>query len=166
MDTDNSQSNAADSANQTTRLPIRLSVLCFMGILVVGSTALGFYYYYVYSPPLVAADIFMNAMETRSRDVLRENVLIRVGDGSDDLRGPTDIEIEVLLSGPFERGRILDQRRREGGERSYHSLVYREPDGQVYALLVTEFGGRYHVVVPDSPKSDRQLYLWDYVWTN
>ncbi len=166
MNQDDSQLEPADSALRVTRLPIRLSVLFFVGILVSGSTALGFYYYYVYSPPLIAADIFMDAMETQSRELLRANILIRVGDNSDDLREPTDIEIEVLLSEPFERGRILDQRRREGTDRSYHSLVYREPDGQVYALLVAEFEGSYHVVVPDSPKSDRQIYLWDYVWTN
>ena len=166
MNQDHSQSEPADSALPVTRLPIRLSVLFFLSILVSGSTALGYYYYYVYSPPLIAADIFMNAMETQDRELLRTNILIRVGDDSDDLRDPTNTEIEVLLLEPFERGRILDQRRREGSDRSYHSLVYREPDGQVYALLVTEFEGSYHVVVPDSPKSDRQLYLWDYVWTN
>ncbi len=166
MDTELPSVNPEESAVRTMKPPVRLSVLCFVGILVAGSTALGFYYHYVYSPPLIAADIFMGAMENKSRDVLRENVLIRVGDDSTALRRPTDIEIEFLLSEPFERGRILDQRRRDGGDRSYHSLVYREPDGQVYALLVSELDGRYHVVVPDSPRSDRKLYLWDYVWTN
>jgi hypothetical protein len=166
MDTDNSHLPPAESAVRVTRLPIRLSVLIFVGILVAGSTALGFYYYYDYSPPLIAADIFMDAMESQSPEQLREIILIRVGDDSDDLREATDTEIDVLLSEPFKRGRILDQRRRDGSNRSYHSLVYREPDGQIYALLVTELEGRYHVVVPDSPMSDRQIYLWDYVWTN
>ena len=36
----------------------RLSVLFFIGILLAGSTALGYYYLYVYSPPLKAADRF------------------------------------------------------------------------------------------------------------
>jgi len=166
MDTDSSQQNPEDPAVRAAKRPIRIPVLIFVGILIAGSTALGFHYYYVYSPPLIVADIFMDAMESQNRELLRTHVLIRVGDDSNNLREPTEFEIEVLLSDPFERGRILDQTRREGGARSYHSLVYREPDGQVYAILVTEFEGRYHIVVPDSPKSDRQLYLWDYVWTN
>ena len=166
MDTDHSQPQPEDSTVRVKRRPVRLSVLLFIGILIAGSTALGFYYHYVYSPPLIAAEIFMDALESQSRELLRSHVLIRAGDDSDDLREPTEIEIEVLLADPFERGRILDQRRREGSTRTYHSLVYREPDGQVYALLVTEFEGSYHIVVPDTPMSDRQLYLWDYVWTN
>ncbi len=166
MDTDNSQTDVQQPAPRSLRLPIRLSVLCFVGVLVAGSTALGFYYYYVYSPPLMAADIFMNAMEATDREVLAGNILVRVGRDTDDLRVPTEDEIDQLLRKPFERGRILDQRRREGSERSYHYLVYREPDGQVYALLVTEFEDQYHIVIPDSPMSERELYLWDYIWTN
>ena len=47
------------------KLPIRLSVLFFIGMLIAGSTALGYYYYFVYSPPLKAAEHFMEAMEKR-----------------------------------------------------------------------------------------------------
>ena len=166
METDNLQTDLQQPAPRSLKLPIRLSVLCFVGVLIAGSTALGFYYYYVYSPPLMAADIFMNAMETGDREVLTGNILVRGSPDTDDLREPTEDELNELLRKPFERGRVLDQRRREGSERSYHYLVYREPDGQIYALLVTEFEDRYHVVIPDSPMSDRGLYLWDYIWTN
>ena len=148
------------------KLPIRLSVLCFIGMLVAGSTALGYYYYYVYSPPLTAAEMFMGAMESRDPARVESMVIMSVGIDSGNLRPATGEEIAELLSPPFERGRVLDQRKRTGDSRTYHYLVYREPDGQVYALVVSEFEGRFRVVIPESRMSDRQWYLWDYTWTN
>jgi hypothetical protein len=152
------------------KVPTRISVLFFIGIFAVGSTALGYYYYFVYSPPLKAADSFMDAMANQDAAALRANVIvssdIESGRDEENLRDPTDKEIEKLLSDPFRRGRILDQRKREGKSRNYDYLVYREPDGRVYALVVTEVGGRFRVVIPDVPKSNRHQYLWDYTWTN
>ena len=148
------------------RLPIRLSVLCFIGILVAGSTALGYYYYYVYSPPLKAAEMFMDAMESGDSKQLALMVVIGVGIDSNVLRPAREEEIVALLRPAFQRGRVLDQKKREGDSQTYHSLVYREPDGQVYAVVVTKFKGHYRVVIPESPMSDRRLYLWDYTWTN
>ena len=148
------------------KLPIRLSVLCFIGVLVAGSTALGYYYYYVYSPPLTASELFMDAMESGDTAQVESMVIMSVGIDSGNLRPATGEEIRELLSPPFERGRVLDQRKREGHSRTYHYLVYREPDGQVYALVVTEFEDRFRVVIPESRMSDRQWYLWDYTWTN
>ena len=147
-------------------LPIRLSVLFFIGMLVAGSTALGYFYYFVYSPPLNAAELFMDAMESDDAEALAGMVVISVGLDSGDLRQPLDADIERLIGGTFSRGRILDQRKREGKSRSYHYLVYRELDGHVYALVVTEFEGSYRIVIPETEMSDRRWYLWDYTWTN
>src|SRR5262245_59124775 len=127
------------------KLPARVSLLFFIGIFAVGSTALGYYYYYVYSPPLKAAARFMDAMEARDPDALRANVIISsdMENGRDDeenLREPTADEVKKLLSEHFQRGRILDQRKREGKSRDYDYLVYREPDGRVFAIVVTQVG--------------------------
>jgi hypothetical protein len=61
---------------------------------------------------------------------------------------------------------VLDQRKREGPEQAFHYLIYREPDGQVYALVVAERDGAYHIVIPEDPPETRHWYLWDYAWTN
>jgi len=148
------------------KLPIRLSVLCFIGVLIAGSIALGYYYYYVYSPPLIGAELFMEAMESAKPARVKSRVIMSVGLDSGKLRPATREEIAELLVTPFERGRVLDQRKRKGTDRTYHYLVYREPDGQVYALVLTEFEGRFRVVIPESRMSDRRWYLWDYTWTN
>ncbi len=148
------------------RLPVRIPVLCFIGVLVAGSTALGYYYFYVYGPPLEAVEAFMTAMESEDARAVAETVVMSVGPGVEGLREATLDEVERLLAGGFDRGRILDQRKREGRSRSYHYLVHREPDGQVFALVATEHKGRYRIVIPEDPMSERRLYLWDYTWTN
>ena len=148
------------------KLPLRLPVLCFIGVLVTGSTALGYYYYYVYGPPLEAAEVFMDAMEASDAARLANAILMSVGPEVDSLREASRDEINQLMSGGFDRGRLLDQRKREGRSRSYHYMVYREPDGQVFALVVTRHDGRYRVVIPEVPMSERRSYLWDYTWTN
>lgn len=148
------------------KLPIRLSILCFIALLVVGSTALGYYYYYVYSPPLTAATLFMEAMESGDPAQLEPTIIMSVGLDSGNLRLATDKEISELLRPTFERGRVLDQRKRKGNHRAYHYLVYRQPDGQVYALVVTEFEGEFRIVIPESQMSESYQYLWDYTWMN
>jgi hypothetical protein len=109
-------------------------------------------------------------MEARSDSALRSVVIVSndidAGRDEENLREPTDDDIQKLLSDKFRRGRILDQRKREGNTRDYDYLVYREPDGRVYALVVTQVNGRFRVVIPDVPKSLRHRYLWDYTWTN
>ena len=152
------------------KLPIRVSFLFLIGILAVGSTALGYYYYFVYSPPLEAAAQFMDAMEARDRERVRASIIISSdmenGRDEENLREPTGQDLEKLMAYNFERGRILDQRKREGKSRNYDYLVYREPDGRVFALVVTEVDGRFRVVIPEKAKSLRRQYLWDYTWTN
>src|SRR6185503_19000123 len=108
------------------KVPTRVSVLFFIGIFAAGSTALGYYYYFVYSPPLKAADQFMDAMEARDRERLRASMIvsndIESGRDEENLREPADEDIDKLLSDHFRRGRILDQRKREGKSRNYDYL--------------------------------------------
>ena len=148
------------------RLPVRLSVLFFIGMLIAGSTALGYYYYFVYSPPLKAAEHFMEAMEKRDEKALRDDVIVSSDIEEGKLREPTDRELRNLLTEHFQRARILDQRRHEGKSRDLYYLVYREPDGRVYALMAAGFKGRFRIVIPEIPMSRRHRYLWDYTWTN
>jgi hypothetical protein len=148
------------------KLSARISLLFFIGIFAAGSTALGVYYYFVYHPPLEAAERFMRAMEEADVEALRAAIVIGVDMETGELREPTDDEVQVLLADSFQRGRILDQRKREGNLRDYYYLVYREPDGQVYALLVTSFEENFRVVIPGRRMSSRNRYLWEYTWTN
>jgi len=144
----------------------RLSALCFIGLLAAGSTALGYYYYFVYSPPLKAADRFMTDMEKRDEEALKSDIVISLDIDEGKLREPTERELRNLLSEPFRRGRILDQRRQEGKSRDLYYLVYREPDGRVYALMAAPYKGKFRIVIPEVPMSRRHRYLWDYTWTN
>ena len=148
-------------------VPKRISFLFLIGVFAAGSSALGYYYYFVYGPPLKAAEQFMDNMEAANADALRTDVVVSVGIDGGKLREPTDQDVRDLLSEPFQRGRILDQRTREGRTRDYYYLVYREPDGRVFALVVTMFEGRFRVVLPEPQMmSKRHRYLWDYTWTN
>jgi len=143
-----------------------VSILFLIGVFAVGSTALGYYYYFVYSPPLKAAARFMDDMEAANLEALKQDVIVSTDIDDGSLREPTEHELRILLAEHFQRGRILDQRSREGKSRDYYYLVYREPDGRVYALVATDMYGRFRIVIPESPMSRRHRYLWDYTWTN
>ena len=146
--------------------PVRLSVLFFIGIFIAGSSALGYYYYFVYSPPLKAAEHFMADMEKQDEKALRSDVIVSKDIEEGKLREATDQEMRNLLSERFQRGRILDQRKYEGKSRDIYYLVYREPDGRVYALMAADYKGHFRIVIPEVPMSRRHRYLWDYTWTN
>jgi hypothetical protein len=148
------------------KAPSRISLLFFLGIFAVGSTALGYYYYFVYEPPLRAAAQFMDDMERADIQALKEDVVVSSDIEEGKLREPTERELKNLLMDRFQRGRILDQRRHEGKSRDIYYLVYREPDGRVFALIATEFNGRFRIVVPQTPMTQRHRYLWEYTWTN
>ena len=148
------------------KLPTRVSFLFFIGIFAAGSTALGYYYYFVYEPPLKAAARFMEDMEKRNEEALKLDVIVSSDIDEGKLREPAERELQNLLSERFQRGRILDQRRHEGKSRDLYYLVYREPDGRVFALIAAEVGGRFRIVIPEMPISRRHRYLWDYTWTN
>jgi len=145
---------------------MKFSFLFFIGIFVAGSTALGYYYYFVYEPPLKAAANFMDDMDKRNLDGLKQDVVISSDVDEGMLQEPTEEDIDNLLTDRFQRGRILDQRKHEGRTRDIYYLVYREPDGRVYALIATEFEGRFRIVIPEMPQSRRHRYLWDYTWNN
>jgi hypothetical protein len=148
------------------KLPTRVSFLFFLGIFIAGSSALGYYYYFVYEPPLKAAAKFMDDMEMGDEQALKGDIIVSSDIEEGKLREPTDREVKNLLSNGFERGRILDQRRHEGRTRDIFYLVYREPDGRVYALIATELNGRFRIVIPEAPMTQKRRYLWDYTWTN
>jgi hypothetical protein len=148
------------------KVPTRVSFLFFLGVLIAGSSALGYYYYFVYEPPLGAAARFLEAMELADKNAVKEAILVSTDLDAGKLREATDREVEDLLAETFQRGRILDQRRTEGATRDLYYLVYREPDGRVFALIATEMNGEFRIVVPETPVSQRRRYLWDYVWSN
>jgi hypothetical protein len=148
------------------KVPTRISFLFFLGIFIAGSTALGYYYYFVYGPPLKAAARFMDDMEKADEQALKTDITVSSDVEEGKLREPTDREVKNLLSEKFQRGRILDQRRHEGRTRDIYYLVYREPDGRVFALIAMEFNGRFRIVIPETPMSQRLNYLCDYTWTN
>lgn len=145
----------------------RLSLLFFIGFFAAGSTALGYYYYFVYEPPIKAAERFMDHLQNQDIEGLRSDIIVSTGLDSENLREPEESDIQALLLEPFQRGRILDVRPREGRSRNFYYLVYREPDGRIFALVSTLFDGRYRVVIPEPPMSSKlHRYLWDYTWTN
>jgi hypothetical protein len=148
------------------RLPSRVSFLFSICFFAVGSTALGYYYYFFYEPPLKAAAQFMADMEKSNAEGLKADIYVSNDIDEGQFRDATPQEIRNLLNVRFQRGRILDQRRHEGRTRDLYYLVYREPDGRVYALMAAEIGGKFRIVIPEHPSSRRQPYLWDYSWTN
>ena len=109
---------------------------------------------------------FMDDMDAGNLEALKQDVIVSTDIDDGNLREPTEHELRILLAEHFQRGRILDQRIREGRSRDYYYLVYREPDGRVYALVATDMYGRFRIVIPESPMSRRHRYLWDYTWTN
>jgi hypothetical protein len=148
------------------RHPKRLSMLFMIGVLLAGSTVLGYFYYYVYEPPLATAEVFMRAMEKKDVAILKRMVMVTPDRESTKLRAAKDDEIKSLLEEPFKRGRVLDQDKRTGASGNFDFLIYRQPDGTIYALLVTHSGGQYKIVVPEHPRDRKLPYLWDYSWTN
>ena len=144
----------------------RRSLLFFVGVLLAGSTALSYYYYFFYEPPFAAGEAFMTAMEAQDTEALKKLIIMTPDSNLDELRQPTDEEVTQLLANPFHRGRILEQRKRTGPARDYHYLIYREPDGQIYALLVTKVDESYRVVIPKHRGNPQAPYLWEYTWTN
>ena len=148
------------------RHPRRLSVLFFIGVLAAGSSALGYLYYFVYEPPLAAAEAFMRAMEAKDAEALQELVLVTPDREATALRAPTPSEITTLLTEEFHRGRVLDQDRQTGASQNYNYLIYREPDGSIYKLIAAQMGLKYKIVIPERPVYPKTPYLWDYNWTN
>jgi len=148
------------------KLPSRISFLFFIGLFAAGSTALGYYYYFVYEPPLKAAAQFLDDMEKKNVEGLKDDLIVSTDIDEGRLQPPTDAQVRDLLKEDFQRGRIVDQRRHEGRTRDLYYLVYREPDGRIYALIAIQYDGRFRIAIPESPLSRKHRYLWDYSWTN
>jgi len=55
-------------------------------------------------------------------------------------------------------------RRRADDKRNFHYVVYRNSDAQVYAIIVTQIGGRPRVVISDRTTAAPARYLWEYTW--
>src|SRR5579872_6951252 len=102
----------------------QISLLFFIGIFLAGSTALGYYYYFVYEPPIKAAVKFMDDMESANLNGLANDVVVSTGMDGTNRREPEEYELRGLLAEHFVRGRILDQRTREGRSRDFYYLVY------------------------------------------
>jgi hypothetical protein len=148
------------------RHPRRLSLLFFIGVLAAGSTALGVYYYFVYEPPLAAAEAFMKAMEKKDTETLKNLVMVTPDRDPTAVRSMMPAELTRLVSEPFHRGRVVNQDRRNGASGNYDFLVYREPDGSIHALHTIQMGLEYKIVIPERPTNLKTPYLWDYNWTD
>jgi|SRR5688572_24144623 len=146
--------------------PRGISILFFIGVLATGSVSLGYYYYFVYEPPLAAAEAFMKAMENKDEKALQDLVLVTPDRDTSALRAPTPDEMSRLLTGTFHRGRVLDQDRQTGASQNYNYLIYRQPDGTIYKLIAAQMGLEYKIVIPERPVYPETPYLWDYNWTN
>lgn len=148
------------------KYPKRLSLLFVIGVLAAGSSALGVYYYFVYEPPLAAAEAFMQAMEKKDVETLKNLVMVTPDRDSTAIRSIMPNELTRLLSQPFHRGRVITQDRRNGASGNYDFLIYREPDGSIYALHTVQMGLDYKIVIPERPRTAETPYLWDYNWTD
>lgn len=147
------------------KMPQRRSVLWFTGILLACSIALGYDYIFLYDPPIRTVRKFETAMGWGDIQAVKSLIVMSSNMDLDNLRDPTDEEVKEILIEPFHVGRILDLRQRADDKRKFHYVVYRNADAQVYAFIVTEFGGGLRVVVSDKRSAAPSRYLWEYTWT-
>jgi hypothetical protein len=147
-------------------LPRRSSLLWFIGIFLAGSIALGYDYLYVYDPPIRTVERFEYAMGWGDVSTVQSLIVMSSSEELDDLREPTEGDVRQLLTEPFDKGRILDLRQRTDDKGTYHYVVVRGTDAQVYAFIVTKFEGRLRVVVSERRTGAPMRYLWEYTWNN
>jgi len=144
----------------------RRSFLWFIGFFLVGSIALGYDYLFIYSPPIHAVQKFEEAMSWGDMAAVKSLIVLSSSQDLEKLREPTDEEVRQLLTEPFDKSRTLDQRQRTDDKGTYHYVVIRGSDAQVYAYIVTAVGGKMRVVVSENRTSSPRRYLWEYTWTN
>jgi hypothetical protein len=144
----------------------RRSLLWFIGLFLVGSIALGYDYLFVYAPPIHAVQKFESAMSWGDVAALKSLMVLSSTQDLEKLREPTEEEVRALLMEPFEKVRILDLRQRIDDKGTYHYVVVRANDAQVYAYIVTPFAGKMRVVVSETRTSAPMRYIWEYIWTN
>ena len=144
----------------------RRSLLWFIGFFLAGSIALGYDYLFIYDPPIRAVQKFESAMSWGDVEAVKSIIVLSASQDLDALREPTEEDVRQLLMEPFDKGRILDLRQRVDDKGTYHYVVIRGTDAQVYAYLVTQFAGKLHVVVSERRTSALRRYIWEYTWTN
>ena len=146
--------------------PRRSSLLWFFGLFLAGSIALGYDYLFIYDPPIRTVEKFEAAMGWGEVEAVKSLIVISANQDLEALHVPTDEEVRLLLTEPFDKGRILDLRKRTDNKSTYHYVVYRGADSQVYALIVTKFGNKLRVIVSDRSTSAPSRFLWEYTWNN
>jgi len=144
----------------------RRSLLWFIGIFLAGSIALGYDYLFIYDPPIRAVQKFEAAMSWGDVKAVQSLIVLSSNQELEQLREPTEEEVRQLLMEQFDKTRILDLRQRIDDKGIYHYVVVRGADAQVYAYIVTKFGGRMRVVVSERRTSAPMRYIWEYTWTN
>jgi len=144
----------------------RRSLLWFIGFFLVGSIALGYDYLFIYSPPIHTVHNFEAAMSWGDVEAVKALIVLSSTQDLEKLREPTEQEVRQLLTEPFDKTRVLDQRQRIDEKGIYHYVVIRGSDAQVYAYIVTSFGGRMRIVVSENRTSSPRRYLWEYTWNN
>jgi len=144
----------------------RRSILWFIGLFLVGSIALGYDYLFIYEPPIRAMQKFEAAMSWGDVEAVKSLIVLSSSQDLEGLHEPTDEEVRQLLMEPFEKVRILDIRQRVDDKGTYHYVVVRAANAQVYAYMVTQFGGKMRVVVSERRTSAPMRYIWEYTWTN
>jgi len=147
-------------------LPRRSSLLWIVGLLVAGSIALGYDYLFIYDPPIRTVERFESAMGWGDVKAVQSLIALSSNQDLDDLREPTEEEVRQLLMEPFDKGRILDLRQRIDDKGTYHYVVIRGSDAQVYAIIVKQFAGKLRVVVSERRTPAPMRYLWEYNWNN
>jgi hypothetical protein len=144
----------------------RRSLLWFIGLFLVGSIALGYDYLFIYEPPIRAMLKFEAAMSWGDVESVKSLIVLSSSQDLEGLHEPTDEEVRQLLMEPFEKMRILDQRQRVDDKGTYHYVVVRGANAQVYAYMVTQFGGKMRVVVSERRTSAPMRYVWEFNWNN
>src|SRR5262249_42210432 len=146
--------------------PRRRSVLWFIGLFVAGSIGLGYDYLFVYDPPLRTVSRFEDAISWGDLAAVKSLIVMSSTQELADLREPTDEEVQQLVREPFERNRVVDLRQRSDDKGTYHYVVVRASDAQIYACIVTRFAGKMRVVVSDKRTPAPVRSLWEYTWNN
>ncbi len=144
----------------------RRSLLWFIGLFLVGSIALGYDYLFIYDPPIRTVQKFEAAMSWGDVEAVKSLIVFSSNQDLEELHEPTEEDVRQLLMEPFDKGRILDLRQRIDDKGTYHYVVTRGTDAQVYAYIVTQYAGKLRVVVSARRTGAPRRYIWEYTWTN
>src|SRR5437868_1260219 len=116
------------------KLPQGRNLLWIIGLFLAGSIALGYDYLFIYDPPIRTVERFEYAMGWGDVNAVQSLIVMSSTQDLDDLREPTEEDVRQLLMEPFDKGRILDLRQRIDDKGTYHYVVVRGTDAQVYAF--------------------------------